>query len=345
VSAPSTRPAPLGITVRELIAHPELEGALELRTGEGGLDRPIDHPRIQKSGLVLVGHYQGMVPSRVQIFGETELSFFLSQPRATRTARAEGLFAQGLSCVVITRGVDPPEELLRCAEATHTPLFAARPRSSTTIGAIHRALDRLLAPQESLHGVMVSAYGIGILLLGPSGIGKSECALFLVERGHRLVADDRVRLTRMPDMRVLAAADPLLKHHIEIRGIGILNIRHLFGATAVLAECNVDLVVELCHWEEEASYERLGLDEERLDLLGVSLPKLRIPVRPGRDMGVILEVAARNQLLKAAGHHSARAFVERLSKGLGLQELGPDAKAPGPPRPPGAPGASEGEAS
>jgi HPr kinase/phosphorylase len=172
-----------------------------------------------------------------------------------------------------------------------------------------------------MHGVMIEVHGLGILLVGPSGIGKSECALVAIERGHRLVADDRVELVRMPGDRIVATPSPLLQHHIEIRGLGILNVRDLFGATAVRDEAPLDLVVELCRLDDEdASFDRLGIDERTRDVLGVAIPTLSIPVYPGRDMGVLLEVAARNQLLLRAGHHSARAFARRLHAGLGIPE-------------------------
>ena len=193
-------------------------------------------------------------------------------------------------------------------------------RSSRTIALVHQALDRLLAPSETRHGVLIDVHGMGTLLLGPSGIGKSECALFLVERGHRLVADDQVALTRTPSGTDVGKPPPLLRHHLELRGIGIVNVRELFGATAVRDEKNVDLVVELCPWDPEQPFDRLGLDDLHFDLLGVRLPMLRIPVQPGRNMAVILEVAARNQLLKRAGKHSARDFVAHLSERLGLGE-------------------------
>ena len=201
----------------------------------------------------------------------------------------------------MTRGVAPLPELVAHAERSGTPLVLAPDRSSATINDIHAVLDRLLAPRADVHGVMVEIHGVGTLLLGPSGIGKSECALFLVERGHRLVADDLVQLTRLPNSDVRGAPSPLLKHHLEIRGVGILNIRDLFGATAVCDEARVDLVVELCTFREGEPYERLGLDDQAVDLLGTSIAKLRIPVRPGRDMGVLLEISARNHLLKREG--------------------------------------------
>lgn len=304
------------VAVRTVLEHPDLRDTLTLHAGARGLDRPIDHPRVQKSGLVLVGHVQGIVPTRVQVLGETELSYLYSLDAATRAERLSFLCGLGISLIIVTRGVAPPSELVEQAERSDTPLASSPARSSTTINTLHAVLDRLLAPRARLHGVLVEMYGVGTLLIGPSGIGKSECALFLVERGHRLVADDLVELTRLPSAGVLGSPAPLLRHHLEIRGVGILNIRDLFGATAVRDEARLDLVVELCPWREDEVYERLGLDDQVMDLLGTKVSRLRIPVRPGRDMGVLLEMAARNHLLKREGVHGARRFAERLEREL-----------------------------
>jgi len=304
----------LTVAVRDMLAHADLKGRFSLKAGAAGLDRQIEHPRVQKSGLVLVGHTQGVVTSRVQVLGETEISFLESLDLQTRSERVAFLCDLGCAVIVVTRGPAPLPELVAHAERSGTPLVLSPDRSSATINDIHAVLDRLLAPRASVHGVMVEIHGVGTLLLGPSGIGKSECALFLVERGHRLVADDLVQLTRLPSSDVLGAPSPLLKHHLEIRGVGILNIRDLFGATAVCDEARVDLVVELCTFREGEPYERLGLDDQTVELLGTSIAKLRIPVRPGRDMGVLLEISARNHLLKREGVHGARRFVERLSR-------------------------------
>ncbi|HEX6244485.1 MAG TPA: HPr(Ser) kinase/phosphatase [Polyangiales bacterium] len=302
------------VSVRELLEHPDLKGRFVVHAGWTGLDRHIDHPRIQKSGLLLVGHTQGVVTTRVQVLGETEVSYLESLEPRECSERVAFLCDLGCSLIVITRGIEPPAELVRHAERSGTPLVVSPKRSSGTINELHAVLDRLLAPRASLHGVLVEVHGVGTLLIGPSGIGKSECALFLVERGHRLVADDVVQLTRLPNAEVLGAPNPLLKHHLEIRGVGILNIRDLFGATAVRDEARVDLVVELCPWRDGEPYERLGLDRETMELVGTPIEKLRIPVRPGRDMGVLLEISARNHLLKREGVDGAARFVERLSR-------------------------------
>jgi len=301
-----------GITVAHLLVEPRLQAILRLVAGEEGRDRPVDHPRVQKPGLALAGHTHGVVPTRVQILGETELTFLEELSPEEQRQGVSALFGLGLSLVVVTRGVDPPAVLLEAAQKTSTPLVVAEPRSSRAIQTIHRVLDTILAPSETRHGVLMDVHGVGTLLLGPSGIGKSECALFLVERGHRFVADDQVVLSLLPPEQILGRAPPLLRNHLEVRGIGIINVRDLFGATAVRSEKTLQLVVELCPWSNDEPFDRLGLDDSMLDILGVPVPMLRIPVRPGRNMAVILEVAARNHILKAAGHHGAQKFIDTL---------------------------------
>ena len=301
-----------GISVDRLLGEPRLEPIVRLVAGEAGLSRMINHPRVQKPGLALAGHMHGVVPTRVQILGETEVTFLETLSEAEQAARLETLFGLGLSLVVLTRGVEPLPMLVETAEAAGTPLVVAQPRSSRSIQAIHLVLDGILAPSVTRHGVLMDVHGIGTLLLGPSGIGKSECALFLVERGHRFVADDQVILSLLPSEQILGRAPAPLRNHLEVRGIGIINVRDLFGANAVRSEKTVQMVVELCPWSDEESYDRLGLDDSLLEILGVELPLLRIPVRPGRNMAVILEVAARNHILKAAGHHGAANFIASL---------------------------------
>jgi HPr kinase/phosphorylase len=301
-----------GITVAHLLVEPRLQAILRLVAGEEGRDRPVDHPRVQKPGLALAGHTHGVVPTRLQILGETELTFLEELSPEEQREGVSALFGLGLSLVVVTRGVDPPAVLLEAAQKTSTPLVVAEPRSSRAIQTIHRVLDTILAPSETRHGVLMDVHGVGTLLLGPSGIGKSECALFLVERGHRFVADDQVVLSLLPPEQILGRAPPLLRNHLEVRGIGIINVRDLFGATAVRSEKTLQLVVELCPWSNDEPFDRLGLDDSMLDILGVPVPMLRIPVRPGRNMAVILEVAARNHILKAAGHHGAQKFIDTL---------------------------------
>ncbi|MGH7281551.1 MAG: HPr(Ser) kinase/phosphatase [Polyangiaceae bacterium] len=313
----SRSPEPHGeITTRALAEDPDLSIPIERRAGESGLDRPIRHPRVQKSGLALAGHFHGVVPTRVQVLGETELSYLDSLDPTGRSTAARGYFSLGLSCVVITGNHEPPRAFIASADATGTPLFVTDARSSRTINAVHAVLDDRLAPHTSLHGVLVDVFGVGVLLLGKSGIGKSECAIELVLRGHRLVADDIVECDWRPPGVVFGRAAELLRHHVEVRGLGVLNVQALFGVTAVRERMQIDVVVRLVEWAEENEHDRLGLEERHHVILGTPIRELSVPVRPGRDMGTILEIAARNELLRRAGVVSSQEFLARLESQL-----------------------------
>jgi HPr kinase/phosphorylase len=337
-------PQALEITAGELASDEHLVVKLRRLAGEAGLSRPIRHPRIQKSGLALAGHYYGVVPTRVQVLGGTELSYLDNIDAQQRSVAARGYFALGLSCVVLTRNAEPHKAIVAAAEATSTPLFVSDSRSSRTINALHALLDERLAPQTKFHGVLVDVYGIGVLLLGKSGIGKSECALELVLRGHRLVADDMVVCDWRPPGMVFGTAEDLLRHHIEIRGLGVLNVKAMFGVTAVNERKRIDLVVRLVEWSETAQFDRLGLDDRYHRILGTAIRELVVPVRPGRDMGTILEIAARNELLRRAGSHAAREFMARLEGELvnrvaldedgGQRDAQPESVVPPPNTPP-----------
>lgn len=309
-------------TVRALVTEERL-GAVLVAVSPGNLERKLLHPRVQKNGLILAGHFHGLVPTRVQVFGETELSFLSGLPEDARAAALAACFERELSCVVVT-GVPAPGDgprsalwtaLHRAAASTQTPLFFSPLRSSVTINLVHAALDDLLAPHTELHGVLVDVYGVGLLLRGQGGIGKSECALELVLKGHRLIADDVVRCDYRPPGAVFGMPAPLLRHHMEIRGLGILNIRELFGVTSVRERKRIDVIVRLVEWRAEDEYDRLGVDDTHESILGVPMRALTIPVRQGRDMGTILEIAARDELLRRAGIFSARRFVSRIERG------------------------------
>ncbi len=314
---PPFSPQPRGeITTGALASDPDLSIQLRRVAGEPGLGRPIRHPRVQKPGLALAGHFYGVVPTRVQVLGETELSYLDSMNGEARSVASRGFFTLGLSCVIVTSNREPPRALVSAAEASATPLFVSDSRSSRTINAIHAVLDDRLAPQTSLHGVLVDVFGVGVLLLGKSGIGKSECALELVLRGHRLVADDVVLCDWRPPGIVFGAPADLLRHHIEVRGLGVLNVKALFGVTSVRERKRIDIVVRLAEWEDHGEYDRLGVEEKFNVILGTAIRELTVPVRPGRDMGTILEIAARNELLRRAGTNSSLEFMGRLEQQL-----------------------------
>ena len=284
--------------------------------GHEGSDREIRQMRIQKPGLALVGYTDFVHPERVQILGATELTF-LRRHDDDEIAEMCGPFIEKKpACIIATKGLEVPQALRAICDASQTPLFSTPQQSSIFIQRLQSFLEETLAPQTVMHGVLVDVYGVGILLLGKSGIGKSETALDLVERGHPLVADDLIHITRKGEETLLGHCHQLLAHCIEIRGLGILNVKDLFGVAAVRQKKRVDMVCELVAWSEDEEYDRLGIDERRFPILDVELPLLTVPVRPGRNIGAIIEVAARNQLLKGLGVNTAADLQDRLNAEL-----------------------------
>jgi len=311
-TTPPISAALLAVSVRQLLADRALALECRLVAGARGLERPITHPRIQKSGLALVGHVHGLVPTRVQVLGETELSFVEGLGPEDQVAAAGYLFSQNPSLVVVTRGALPPPAFVAEAERRGTPLVVVGERSSICIAALHTVLDEHLAPRARIHGVLVDIFEVGVLLVGKSGIGKSECALELVMRGHRLVADDVVECDYRPPGMIFGESAAALRHYMEVRGLGILNIKDLYGVTAVRDRKRVDLVVELELWDPEAEYDRIGVEDHHEEILNVMVRKVRLPVQPGRNMSSIIEIAARAELLRRAGHHPAKEFIDRI---------------------------------
>lgn len=278
------------------------------------LQRKIGGVRIQKPGLALTGFVQHVHPERLQVLGMTEIAYLRSLDEVGRRHAAQCLASLRPCVVVVTRGLEIPTELAAAMDEHEVPLLSTPLMSSVFINRVTKVLEMRLAPSTTVHGVLIDVLGIGILLLGKSGIGKSEAALDLVMRGHRLVADDIVEIKkRMPDL-LIGASKELLKHHMEIRGLGILNVKDLFGISAVRDTKKVELVIELTDWNEAEEYDRLGVEERRYAILDVALPMLRVPIRPGRNIASLIEVAARNQLLKHQGKHSAREFQDRLNR-------------------------------
>src|SRR5215212_2561023 len=302
-------------SVREMLrSHTDL--SLELLAGEYGLDRRITVPRIQKPGLALAGFVEQVHPERVQILGSTELGYLKSLPVDRARAGIAGFLRMEPACVIVTKGQDVPEDLLDVANETRVAILRTPLASSTVIDGVERFMEHALAPSLSLHGVLVDVLGVGVLLLGKSSVGKSEAALELIMRGLRLVADDLVEVRRIASGVLVGRASELIKHHMEIRGLGIINIKDMFGVAAVRDEKKIELVLELIRWDQTETHDRLGLDEMVYPILEVPVPLLRIPVSPGRNVSSLIEVAARNRLLQVRGHHSAREFQERLDRAL-----------------------------
>jgi HPr kinase/phosphorylase len=226
------------------------------------------------------------------------------------------VFSHDLPCVLITDGFTPPEEVLLESERSNVPLLRTRAGTPDAMARLDALLDTYLAPRGMVHGVLMDILGLGVLVVGESGIGKSECALDLVVRGHRLVADDAVELRCRAQSFVLGSCPELTRHHMEIRGLGLINVQDLFGVASTRGSKRVELVVQLERWEEGREYDRLGLDENFYEVLGIRIPMIRMPVAPGRNVAILVEVAARNQLLRMRGHDAARRLVERLNRQL-----------------------------
>ena len=305
------------VTAGALVVDEGLAVDLRLVAGAAGCDRPISHARIQKPGLALVGHYHGVVITRIQILGQTEISYLASLGPEQRVMSIDGFFRVGFSLVVVTgESPDMLAELIAAADLHGVPLAVSSARSSHTIAALHLTLDERLAPRTVIHGVMVDVFGQGLLLLGKSGIGKSECALELVMRGHRLVADDAVHCEWRPPGVIFGSAAELLRHHIEVRGLGVLNVKNLFGVTSTRERKRINLVIRLLEWSDDTEYDRMGVEDRFHEVLGVKVREIRLPVRPGRSMASIMEIAARNELMRLSGVHSARDFFGRLNRTL-----------------------------
>jgi HPr kinase/phosphorylase len=234
-----------------------------------------------------------------------------------------------IPCVLITGGWNPPAELLAASDQYRVPLLRTSVNTPLAIGKVASLLDEELAVRIVIHGVLMDMLGLGVLIIGESGIGKSECALDLVVRGHRLVADDTVEIRRRSETSLIGTCPELTRHHMEVRGLGVINIRDLFGVAACRTSKRVEMVVQLERWDPDREYDRLGLDESRYDILGLKVPLVMMPVAPGRSLGVLVEVAARNQLLRARGLNAARDLAGRLEQTLREQDVhsDPDADA------------------
>jgi len=305
------------LSISEFLSETEAGLDLEILAGKRGLSRFVQVPRIQKPGLALAGYTKNLHPDRIQILGDTELSYLFDlyqQDPEKAESRVAELCSFDICCFIITKDLEPPDTLLRAVETQGIPLLRTHHQSSTFISLITQYLEERLLAQSNVHGVLVDVLGVGVLLLGKSGIGKSECALDLVLRGHRLVADDIIKVRLKLPAVIFGEGNDLLHYHMEIRGLGIINIKHLFGVAAIRERKKIDLVIELVEWQDDHEYDRLGLEEKTYDLLGVKLPLQTIPVRQGRNITTIVEVAARNQLLKEMGYHSAVEFEERLEQ-------------------------------
>lgn len=315
-------PSVPAVTVGALLdARPEAVGLpLEVLAGRAGLSRPITSPYIQKTGLALAGFHEYLQPGRVLVYAESELRFLEALDGPARHDALARSYAMDIPCVLITGNETALPEMISEGERAALPVLRTTAVTAAAIGKLMALLEDRLASREIVHGVLLDVLGLGVLLIGESGIGKSECALELVGRGHRLVADDAVEIRRRSETLIIGTCPELTRHHMEVRGLGLINIRDLFGVAATRTSKRIELVVQLDRWDEAREYDRLGLDENVHRLLGLGVPVVRMPVAPGRNLAILVEVAARNQILKSRGIHAARALASRLDAELAESE-------------------------
>ena len=298
---------------------------LEVLAGAEGLDRRITIPHTQKTGLALSGFDAYLREGRVLVFGESEIRYLESLDHDARVEVLQRILGYALPCVLVTDGFDPPAEVAIESDRAQVPLLRTRAATPEAMSRLSSVLDTYLSARGIIHGVLLDILGLGVLVVGESGIGKSECALDLVVRGHRLVADDAVELRCRAQSFVMGTCPELTRNHMEIRGLGMINVQDLFGVASTRTSKRVELVVQLERWEPGREYDRLGVDDNFYELLGIRVPMVRMPVAPGRNVAILVEVAARNQLLRSSGHHAARRLVERVNRGLELPAVDVDA--------------------
>ena len=301
------------VTLKEIVE----EFQLEVVTGRGNLeDVLVTTPDVNRPGLQLAGYLDYFGADRVQIIGKVETSYLESLPTNERYKRLDKLFSYSFPCAVVTRGLEVFPEMIEVSEKYKIPILRTKDITSNFLGVLIRYLNVQLAPRVTRHGVLVEVYGEGILILGESGVGKSETALELVKRGHRLIADDLVEIRRVSDKTLLATAPDRIRHFIEIRGVGILDVKNLYGMGSVKVMESISLVINLELWDENKNYDRLGLDEQYTEILGIKVPSLTIPVRPGRNLAIIVEVAAMNLRQKSMGYNAAKVLSDRMMREL-----------------------------
>lgn len=293
------------------------EFQLEIVHGPEGFEKiEITTDDVNRPGLQLAGYFDYFEPNRLQVMGKVENTYVEQFDSEKRTQIFESLFETGVPAVLITRNIEVFPECLEAAKKYDVAILRTNQFTSSIMSAIIAMLKVALAPRITMHGVLVELYGEGVLILGDSGVGKSETAIELIKRGHRLIADDAVEISRVSDKTLVGTAPEIIRHFIELRGIGIVDVRRLFGMGAVKNTERVDLIINLERWEEGKMYDRLGMDTQYTEILGLRIPSLTIPVRPGRNLAVILEVAAMNQRHKQMGFNAAKELNERMMRSM-----------------------------
>ncbi len=306
------------ITALEFYRENREKFGLDILAGEQYLHKKkIVVSDINRPGLALAGYFGYFPYERIQVFGKTEFTYLkkLGKEKADRVL--EKFFSQNISCAIISRNLKPPFSFIQIAKKHKAPVLASSMFTTKLISAAMIYLEHKLAPKITMHGTFMDVYGVGVMLAGKSGIGKSEISLELIKRGHRLVADDLIEITRISDGNLSAQGLNVVQHHMEIRGVGIIDVRTLFGVGAVRDSQKLELILRLEEWEKDKDYDRLGIEEESEEVLGIKVPKITLPVKPGRNLSVIVEVAAMNQRLKAKGINPAKQLNDMI---IGIME-------------------------
>ncbi len=275
-------------------------------------DREITTAEMNRPGLELIGYWDFFVPDRMQVFGNKEMAFLTTRSDEDLHIMIERFFQLNVPCVFFANSLEPPDHMLQLANEYDTPLFSSQLVATELTARMSEFLNLELAPTTTFHGSMVDVYGVGLLITGRSGIGKSEVALDLVERGHRLVADDVVRVRFAGSNVLIGSGHELLEHHLEVRGVGIIDIRRLFGIRNIRAQKRLEVVVKLIEWDENEDYDRIGVEDKFINILGIEIPLVILPIFPGKNITVIAEVIALNQLLRIYGEFPAKEFQEHL---------------------------------
>ncbi len=290
-----------------------------LNGGRIGMTKLVNNAELHRPGLALTGFFDRFPHKRIQIIGETEATYMAGLSEEKMGQVAEQMFKSDVPMVVLAKGAAPPDIFIKIANKFDTAIFSSRLSTAILSGRISAYLDHLFAPTTNVHATLIDVYGVGLLYTGKSGVGKSEVALDLVERGHRLVADDVVKISKMAPDVLIGTGSELLGHHMEIRGVGIIDIEELFGIRSIRLQKRIEVEVRLMIWEEGRKYERLGIDESYTSVLGVQIPFLEVPISPGKNITVISEVIAMNHMLKVYGENSAVEFSKKLSQRLSRQ--------------------------
>ena len=299
-------------TVKDFYLKHEKNLKLKFICGKKGFNRKIKKPEVHRPGLSLTGYIKSNRPSRMLIFGKGELQYLRELEKSVRYERLKTILTKFTPCVIIARGYQPLKEIKDICALENIPLFRSSIRTLELVSKMILLLNDEFSPFVSLHGTLVEVFGIGVLIQGDSAVGKSEAALGLLEKGHRLISDDVVKVKKKEDGSLIGSGPKLTRHMMEIRGIGIINVAHLHGAVCVRQDKGLDLLLKLENWDDSHFYDRVGLEDKYLDILGVNLPYHVLPVKPGRDVVLLIETITLNHRLKSSGYHSAKEFNTKL---------------------------------